>query len=114
MTKIVLLIDDLKADLRLDTAYELEPEEADGLMFSGVLFFCRHHTEKAIEAGTPVFAYHTVSMFDPERLVLAITKAREKRAEMAAQAKDSAEPTVKFNMDAWKDVFASGESKTQE
>lgn len=111
VTKAILLTDPTRAALNIDTAFELEPEEADGLMFSAVIFFCRHHSEMSAEAGTPVYAYHTIPIIDPDRLVMAIKQARTKREEARL---NSSETTTELNMDIWKDVFAHDEPKAPE
>ena len=111
MTKAVLLTDPVRDAINIDTAFELRPEEADGLMFAAIIFFCRHHTEMALDAGTPVIAYHVVPMFDADNLVTAIVKGREKQKELA---ENSPETATTFNMDAWKDVFSNGEPQTKE
>jgi hypothetical protein len=102
--KTVLLLDDLKVSLNLDTAFELREEEADGLMIGGILFFCRHHTNMIAEQNggkTPILAYHPFPMIDGDRLVEVLKRAREKRDAV----EESAEPKVEFNRDAWGDIF---------
>jgi hypothetical protein len=105
--RLVLLREDLKVNLGLDTAFDLAPEEADGLMFTGVLFFCRHHSEMITESGVSVFAYHPLPMFDADNLVKAITIARERRDKVQ---QDSPETTKVFDPTIWKGVFG-GESQ---
>lgn len=104
--KTILLTNDQKVVLDEATAFELEDREADGLMFAGVIFFCRHHTDMVAErdgGATKVLCFHAHPAFDTDRLIEAIKIGREKHWQDEAKNENAPanEAPKPLDLSAW-------------
>jgi hypothetical protein len=104
--KTILLTNDQRVVLDETTAFELEDREADALMFAGVIFFCRHHTDMVAErdgGAAKVLCFHAHPAFETDRLIEAIKRGREKLAQDEATHENAPadETTKPLDLSAW-------------